>query len=94
MGVPARVGQYNRILLQFQFWGSELQGIGEFLSPEEFYWKELIRSLKVQKRIGKNFLLGGSNKVAILSTNIELRTDMAEKFHFLKDTFAIHKRLA
>ena len=27
--------------------GSELQGIGEF------YWKELIRSLKVQKRIGK-----------------------------------------
>ena len=74
--------------------GSELQGIGKFLSPKELYWKELIRSLKVQKRIGKNLLLGSSNKVAILSTNIELRTDMAEKFHFLKDTFAIHKRLA
>jgi hypothetical protein len=73
---------------------SELQGIGEFLSPKEFYWKELIRSLKVQKRIGKNLLLGISNKVAILSTNIELRTDMAKILHFLKDTFALQKRLA
>ena len=71
-----------------------MQGIGKSLSPEELYWKELISSIKVQKRIDKNLLLGSSNKVAILSTNIELRTDMAEKFHFLKDTFAIHKRLA
>ena len=69
--------------MQFQLWGSELQGIGKFLSPAELYWKELIRSLKVQKRIGKHLLLGSSNKVAILSTNIELRTDMSEKFHFL-----------
>ena len=71
-----------------------MQGTGKFLSPEEFYWKELIRSLKVQKIIGEYLLLGRSNKVAILSKNIELWTDMAEKFHFLKDTFAIHKRLA
>ena len=70
-----------------------MQGIGEFLSPKELYWKELIRSLKVQKRIGKHFLLGSSNKVAILSTHIELRTDMAEKFHLLKDAFAIHIKL-
>ena len=54
--------------------GSELQGTGKFLSPEEFYWKELIRSLQVQKRIGKNIILGGRSKVAIVSKNIELRT--------------------
>jgi hypothetical protein len=73
---------------------SELQGIGQFLSPKELYLKELNRSLNVQKRIGKQLLLGSSNKAAILSTNIELRTDMAEKLHFLKDTFAIHKKIS
>ena len=62
--------------------GGQLQGIVEFISPEEFYWKELIRSLKVQKRIGKNLLLGSSNKVALLSTNIEFRTDMVKNSIF------------
>ena len=33
--------------------GSELQGIGHFLSPQELYWKELVRSSKAQKRIDK-----------------------------------------
>jgi hypothetical protein len=70
-----------------------LQGIGKFLSPKEFYGTELIRSLKVQKRIWKNLLLGSCIKVAILSTNIELRTDMPEKFYFLLNNFAIHKKL-
>ena len=35
--------------------GSELQGIGEFLSPGEFYWKELIRSLKVKQELEKTY---------------------------------------
>ena len=50
--------------------GSELQGIGQFLSPQELYWKELVRSSKAQKRIGKYLLRDNSNKGAILSTNI------------------------
>ena len=59
--------------------GSELQGIGQFLSPLEFYWKELIRTWKAHKRIGEYSLLGNSNKVAIISKNTELGTDLSEK---------------
>ena len=32
--------------------GSELPGIGQFLSPVEFEWKELIRTRKARNRIG------------------------------------------
>ena len=31
--------------------GSELQGIGHFLSPQELHWKELVRSSKAQKEL-------------------------------------------
>ena len=62
----------------------ELQGIGKFLSPLEFYWKEFIRTWKAHKRIGKYSLLGNSNKRAILSTNIELGTVLCEILFFCK----------
>ena len=62
--------------------GSELQGIGQFLSPLELYSKELIRTLKAQKIICENLLLGNCNKAAILSRNVELGIDLSEKLYF------------
>ena len=53
-GLVAGLGNTRGFYCNSNSGGSESQVSGEFVSPEEFYWKELIRSLKVQKRIGKN----------------------------------------
>jgi hypothetical protein len=47
---------------------SELQGIGQILSPLEFYCRELIKHSEVPKRIGKSGHKYNSNKRAILSS--------------------------
>ena len=45
-----------------------MQGIGQILSPLEFYCKELIKHSEVQKKIGKSGHNYNSNKGTILSS--------------------------
>ena len=73
--------------------GSELQGLGQFLSPLEFYWKELIRNWKAHKRIGEYSLLGNSNKVAILFKNAELGNCLSEILYFSERRSSNSQRL-
>ena len=62
------LGNTRRFYCNSNSWGSELQGIGQILSPLEFYCKELIKHSEVQKRIGKSGKNYNSNKRAILSS--------------------------
>ena len=47
------LGNTRRIVLQYNSGLTELQGIGQNISPGEFYWRELIKSTRSRKRIGK-----------------------------------------
>ena len=62
------LGNTRRFYCNSNSRGSELQGIGQILSPLEFYCKELIKHSEVQKRIGKSGQNYNSNKRAILSS--------------------------
>ena len=80
----AGLGNMRGFYCNSNFGGSELQWVGQFLSPLEFDWKELIRTWKVQKSICEHLLLGNGNKAAVLFRNTELGIDLSEKLSFSK----------
>ena len=57
MGLPdwfvPGLGNTRGIVLQYNSGLTELQGIGQNISPGEFYWRELINSTRSLERIGK-----------------------------------------
>ena len=53
---PTGLGNTRGIVLQYNSGLTELQGIGQHISPGEFYWKELVNPQ----------IFNNSNKVAIL----------------------------
>ena len=48
---PKGLGNTRGIYCNSNSGDSEFQGIGQFLKPQEFYWKELVRSSKAQKKL-------------------------------------------
>jgi hypothetical protein len=76
-------------------WGDRIAGNWWIVTPQRIVYEKINQILKgLKKELENNLFSGSSNKLAILPTNIELRTYMAEQFHFLKDTFTIHKKIA
>ena len=50
-GNMAGLGNTRGIVLQYNSGLTELQGIGQNISPGEFYWRELIKSTTDRERI-------------------------------------------
>ena len=81
----AGLGNTRRFYCNSNSRGLELQGIGQIISPLEFYCKELIKHSEVQKRIGKLGQNYNSNKRTILSSkpfSLSLVDKKCKKFSF------------